>query len=266
MTYRSGKSKKTREYVNLALGLVAFSLFIYFWAEFRSIVYPAVEPFVRGYGGTKKGATVMPEFISSYFSARNELTQKNNDLELNVERLENTLAEREAFIREQFLVKDTAGIDTTAPVVIMYPLVQDITKLYSTILLSKGFKDGIEKESLVYIRGLQPVCEISEVHDHTSLCELLSKGGRETEGVTASSSVNLVLTGMGGGNFVTEIPKDTSVFVGEAVYLKSNPAYKVGTIISVQDDKQATGAVVYVRGAYNPVSSSVYYMNARYVP
>lgn len=266
MTYRSGRPKKTQKHINVALGLVAFLLFIYFWSEFRSVAYPVVEPLIRGYGGTKSGVKVMPEFISSYFSGRHELVQRNNQLELDIERLENTVAEREAFIREQQLLKDVSDIGSNTSAIVMYPVAEDRTKLYSTILLSKGFKDGIEKESLVYIRGLQPVCHIIEVYDHTSLCELFSKGGVETEGVTSSSSISLVLTGKGGGSFVAEIPKDTSVLVGEDVYLRSNPAYKIGTIISIQEDKQATGAVVYVRGAYNPVSSSVYYLNANYVP
>lgn len=266
MTYRSGRSKKTRGYVNLALGLVAFSLFIYFWSEFRSVAYPVVEPFIRGYGGTKSGMKIVPEFVSSFFSARSELLQKNNELELNVERLENALAEREAFIRERLLLNDVTTAENGAPVVVMYPVAQDITRLYSTILLSKGFKDGIEKEGLVYVRGLQPVCQIIEVYDHTSLCELLTKENKETEGVTASSSINLTLVGMGGGAFVAKLPKEVAVSIGEDVYLKSDPAYKLGMVVSVQDDKQATGAVVYIRGAYNPVSSSVYYWNARYVP
>lgn len=252
--------------MNGALGLVAFLLFVYFWSAFRAVAYPLIEPAVRGYGGTKSEIRIMPEFILSYFSMRHELVQKNNSLELALERLENTVAERDAFIREQLLLRDAAIPGGNVPVVVMYPVAQDITRLYSTILLSKGFKDGIEKEEIVYVRGLQPVCQIIEVRDHTSLCELLTKSDRETEVVTASSSINLTLVGIGGGGFVAKIPKETSVSVGEGVYLKSNPLYKVGSIISVQNDKQATGAVVYVRGAYNPASSSVYYLNAQYVP
>lgn len=266
MTYRSGRSKKTQKYINLLLGLIAFFLLVYFWGEFRSIVYPAVEASVREYGETKNMIKIMPGFIASYFSSRNHLVKEKDELERAIEHLENALAEKEAFIRERNFIKEGETAELPNPVMVMYPLAQDVTNVYSTMLLSRGFKDGIEKGGVVYVRGLQPVCEIVEVYDQTSLCELLSKGGREAEGVTSSSSISLVLTGAGGGNFVAEAPKGTEVSVGEDVYLRSNPAFKIGTIISIQDDQQATGAKLFIRGAYNPVTSSVFYVHTRYAP
>lgn len=266
MTYRSGRSKAAQKYINLALGLVAFSMFVYFWSEFRSTVYPTFEAFVRGYGGTKQGIKIMPSFVTSYFSSRTGLVQEKRDLELTVERLENILAEREAFIREQILIHGSGTPEGSSPVIVMYPIASDITKLYSTLLLSKGFRDGVEKGGIVYVRGLQPVCEVVEVYNETSLCELLSKGGRETEVVTASGSLQLILQGAGGGSFVAETPKGTAVLVGEQVYLRSDPSFVVGTVIAIQDDKQATGAKLFIRGAYNPITSSVFYIRVRHAP
>lgn len=189
----------------------------------------------------------------------------NKSLELEIEKLENSLAEKDAIIRESVLMQEGKDANSS-PVLVMYPVAEDITKLYSTILLSKGYKDGIEKGSLVYIRGMQPVCEIIEVYDKTSLCELLSRGNRTTEGVTSSSTITLSLVGEGGGSFVASIPKDMNVIVGESVYLRSNPTYMLGTVVMVKEDDQATGAKIYVRGAYNPVTSSVFYLKANYVP
>jgi cell shape-determining protein MreC len=266
MKYRSGKSRSGSRYINGVLGMLAFLLFIYYWPLFRGVVYPIVEPLVRGYGGSKSTIHIVPEFIAVYFSSRNALIEKNHALELAVERLENGVAQQDAILREQALIADVQSPGSTAPVIVLYPLAEDITKLYSTIILSKGFKDGIEKGGIVYIRGLQPVCEITEVYDRTSQCELLSKGNRETQAVTGSSTIMLTLKGEGGGSFIAETPKGTLVSVGEDVYLRSNPAYKLGTVVSVQDDEQATGATVYVRGAYNPVHSSVMYVHARYAP
>lgn len=221
---------------------------------------------MRGYGGTKQGLQIMPGFVTSYFSSRHQLVREKSDLELAVERLENVLAEKESFIREQNLLKEAEGTENPAPVMVMYPLAQDKTKIYSTILFSKGFKDGVEKGGMAYVRGLQPVCEITEVYNDTSLCELFSKGGREVEGVTSSSSITLVLTGSGGGSFVAETPQGTEAHVGEGVYLRSDPAFKLGTIISIKNDAQATGAKLFIRGAYNPVTSSVFYVRASYAP
>lgn len=218
------------------------------------------------YGGTKDTASFVPTFFSTYFSTRRELSKRNNDLELSIERLENQLAEKTGLLREYEALVGATVIATDASVIVMYPVMEDVTKLYSTIILSKGYKDGIEMGGLVYVRGLQPVCEIIEVYDRTSLCELLSKGKKMTEGVTASSSITLSLEGSGGGNYIGSTVKGSLVYVGEQVYLRSNPTYTLGTIVKVQEDDQDTGAKVYIRGAYNPVNSSVFYLNTRYVP
>lgn len=262
MKYHSGKTKRNK-YVNIVLGFIAFGLFIYFWPAFRSVAYPVAEPVMRGYSSTKIFAKIMPSFVTTYFVSHKTLADRNQLLEGEIERLENTLAEHDAYFREQLQVAQ-ASSTSSSPVIVLYPIAEDLSKLYSTMLLSKGYRDGIEKGSLVYIRGQQAVCDIVEVYDRTSLCELLSKGGRSTEGVTSSSTLTLSLIGAGGGNFTAEVPRGTSVSVGEQVYLRSDEKYTLGTIVDVKDEEQATGAKVFVRGMYNPVSSSIFYMHANY--
>jgi cell shape-determining protein MreC len=266
MTYLSGRARSRKKYLNAILGIIAFALFIYFWISVQNAAHPIVEPAARGYSGFKNAVFVLPASISTYFASRAALAQKNAELELMVEHLENQLAQKDALMRSA----EDAGLgsmsSSTRPVIVMYPVVEDMTHLYSTVLLSKGYKDGLEKGGLVYIRGQQAVCEIVEVYTTTSLCELLSKGGRSTEGVTSSSSLTLTLVGQGGGNFISDMPKVGDLSVGEVVYLRSNPALVLGTVVSVQSDDQATAAKVYVRGAYNPATSQVFYTNSKYVP
>ena len=212
MTYLSDKRQKSR-YLNITLGLIAFGLFVYFWPAFKSVAYPLAEPLVRGYGGGKTTIKVVPSFVSTYFVSHKTLADRNRDLEVTIERLENELAERDATIREINMAA-VVGASSSVPVIVLYPIAEDVTKLYSTILLSKGYKDGVEKAGIVYVRGQEPVCDIVEVYERTSLCELLSKGNRVTEGFTASSSIMLSLVGQGGGSFIAEVPNDTTVEVG----------------------------------------------------
>jgi cell shape-determining protein MreC len=191
------------------------------------------------------------------------LSHKIESLELDIERLENEVAEKDARIRA-YDEASAASEDHTASVVVMYPLAEDVTSLYSTILLSKGYKDGVEENAMVYVRGRQAVCTVIKVYNETSLCELLSKGRRVVEGVTASSSVTLSLVGEGGGSFIMQIPSDVPIDIGETVYLRSDHSFTLGTVVSIKKDEQATGSVLYVRGAYNPVTSSVLYTDITY--
>lgn len=260
MTYLSDKRRK-RTYWNIGLGLILFFLFVYFWPQFKAVSYPVVQPLVRWYGNTKVFASIVPSFITTYVTTHRELFARNVALEKEIERLENTVAEKDAMFRELALTVEGGNADSPTSVVVLYPLMEDKTKLYSTTVLSKGYKDGIEKGALVYVRGMQIACEIVEVYDKTSLCELISRGGRSTEGVTGTSTLTLSLIGVGGGDYVADLPKGTQVREGEKVYLRSNQAYVMGTIVRVTDDEQATGIRVYVRGAYNPAASSVFYIN-----
>jgi cell shape-determining protein MreC len=265
MTYRSGRLRKSRIYLNAALGIVAFSLFVYFWPQFRAEAYPLIEPLVRGYGVSKAVSAALPEAVSTYFSSHASLAGRNRELETDVEHLENVIAEKEALLREMNLLSRDVDEEAQVSVIVLYPIAEDISKLYSTILLSKGYKEGIENGSLVYVRGRQSVCEIVEVYDRTSLCELLSRGDRITEGVTGSSSITLSMSGEGGGNFLAEAPTGSKVEPGEDVYLRGNPSFKLGTIVSIVRDEQSTGSRIYVRGAYNPVTSSVFYIDREHV-
>jgi hypothetical protein len=266
MKYHSGREDRTkRRYINFILGFVAFALFIYFWTPFKQAAYPYMEPMMRAYSSSKLAGYLVPQFLRTYVSSRSSLEQKNKDMETTVERLENQLAEKDAQIRELSLTSSVVAPGSSNPIIVMYPIAEDITKIYSTVLLSKGYKDGVEKGSIAYLRGMQPACEIIELYDKTSLCELLSKSGRMTEGVTSSSSLLLMLEGQGGGNFVAEVPKGSDISVGERIFLRSNQAYMLGTVVSVEEEQQATGAKVYVRGSYNPVRSSLFYLEATHV-
>jgi cell shape-determining protein MreC len=266
MRYLSDRSKTRRRYINFALGFVAFILFVYYWPAIRTVAYPFAEPVMRGYGSTKNAVTIVPGFVSTYFTTHNRLSDRNSELEMEIERLENQLAEKDATLREEELLLGGEGQNQTSRVVMMYPIAEDVTRLYSTLLLSKGYREGVERASVVYVRGQQAVCEIVEVYDRTSLCELLSKGDRITEAVTSSSTVTLNLSGVGGGNFIAESPKGTNVLVGETVYLRSDQSFTLGIVVAVKEDEQSTGAKIYIRGAYNPIKSSVFYLRARYVP
>ena len=131
------------------------------------------------------------------------------------------------------------------------------------MLLSKGFKDGLQAGMVVYVRGRQGVCVIEEVHAATARCTLLSSGGVKTEGVivNASSTEVLPLEGDGGGSFIASVPKGANISLASTVVYKADPTIKLGTVVDIQDDPQDVFMRVYIRGAYNPVSSSVFYVD-----
>ncbi len=263
MIYLSGKAQKKRKYIRYVICAAIFIIVVFFWPTIRKVSFGVIEPAVIGYGNTKKSFTFFPEFFSTYLTSHQTLVTRQKVLELEVERLENVLADKDALLRER---EGSIGIHTSSTllasrVLTMYPLMEDITKVYSTVLLSKGFKDGVAVGSLVYVRGDQVVCTIKEVYIRSSLCSLMSSSGEVIEGVTSSSSIVLSLVGRG-GHFLADVVRDTPVQNGEIVYLRSNPRMIIGTIKQVANNNQDTSWHVFVEGAYNPANSSVFYVQA----
>ncbi len=256
MTYLSGKTQKRRDYRRYAFFVVIFLSIVIFWPSVKKFSYKILEPVLIRYGVTKQSFAVFPEFLSTYITSHKTLALKNKELTLEVERLTSALAEKDAYLRE--ISPGAVFLNENTPIV-MYPLLQDVTRLYSTILFSKGFKDGVTTESIVYLKGNQAVCKIKEVYTSSSLCLLLTSADATTEGVTSSSTVNLSLTGRG-GYYVANILRDTPVLKGELVYMKSNPKITLGTVREVSHNNQDTSWHVFIEGAYNPLTSSIFYV------
>lgn len=266
MTYLSGKQHKRKRFTRYFLYIIFIVVIIIFWVALKTKLYPVLEPIVMRYGSAKSVFANIPEFFSTYVTSRKNLIQKDKALEVTIEYLENEIAEKNAKLKELGLVVSDLGETATLTTIVMYPLMTDITGLYSTILLSKGYKDGVEKDAYVFVRGLQPVCIIKEVYTSTSLCQLISAGGSVIEVVAETSSSTTVafnLTGRGGGTFLGDVARDTPISVGDSVFLKSDQSMKLGTVVDVINNNQDTSWRIFVSGAYSPVTSSIFYIRKK---
>lgn len=263
MTYLSdNSSKKKSKRIRYGISFLVIVVLVVFWPFFKKTLYQVTEPFFGSYYTTSHSFSFIPSFVHTYVGSRKKLAEENIALQQKVELLENALAEKEAYYKEHGTeVSSTSSLhgETISPIVVMYPLMQDITSLYSTIILSKGFKDGVTVGATVFIRGRQAVCTVKEVSSLSSVCQLLTASGVVTEGVTSSSTVTLTLYGRG-GHFLANIPRDTPVTVGEKVYLRSDQGMVLGSIKQILDNNQDTSWHVFVEGAYNPITSSLFYV------
>jgi cell shape-determining protein MreC len=256
MTYHSVKKKQTPRIVYFGVVLFILAGVIFSWVHIRGALASIFVPFAESYGisTTFVGRAVVQ--MDTTLTSKHTLGVENAQLRLNVERLENELAENMAHTRELEDVV-TLATSTLSPVLVMYPLVTDYSRLYSSILLSKGFKSGISLNDIVYLRGRQAVCTIIEVRANSSLCKLFSAYDEQTEAVVGGTT--LFMKGNGGSSFVAEVTKDQHVEEGAVVYLKRDQTLSVGIVTQVDRDPQSAFWKIYVRGMYNPLSSMVFY-------
>ncbi len=264
MRYLSDNRPRAKKRIFLVLALVAIVYIMYAWSSVSAFLYARIEPLVSIYGGAKKVAGESGESLLLVTTSKTELYAENKSLMLYIEGLENQIAEKNAVLMEKNLLDEANS--TTSVATIIYPLTRDISSIYATILFSKGLAHDVRVGQIVYVRGMQPVCVVVEVYEKTSLCTLLSKGGVTTEAVivSPSSSLAVTLVGEGGGSFSVIVPKGIPVSLGDEVYLRSNQHMKLGTIVSIIENEQAIGSKLYIQGAYNPLTSSIFYISDIY--
>lgn len=124
-------------------------------------------------------SNVYTKLYSNFFSTSatelQALQNKINILENENSSLQNLL--RDASITEEFIRE---GRTQTIKSNIVF---NKSTLLYSELLLDKGGRDGINKNSLVFVSGLYPIGYISEVYDDSALLKLFTTNNLETIGI-----------------------------------------------------------------------------------
>lgn len=260
MTYLSDKKKQQSRWIRYS-ALVIFLLVIsIFWKQVRSVAYPVVIPVAQGVSNVLSGIFSMPSFFSTYLTSHKTSTEKIELLEKNIELLENRVASQDAEL-EHYIAKDELQSKGHLATLEVNMIAQDLYFLYSTMLISKGFTDGVEEGMIVYTRGYEPVGTVTEVYGDTALVSLLSSTGNKVNGFTGQNKITLPLVGDGGGNFISQIQKDIEVKIGDDIFLSQNPVMKVGNIVDIQGSAQDFFRTVYIRGAYNPAKQNNYFID-----
>ncbi len=256
MTYLSDKRKQnTRFKTVIGIFVIAAGL-TFFWKYIVVEVSPVTLPVVETYASSRDGVMGIPHTIASYFTSRNVYEERITYLEREIERLENVVA---IYTRTEGEVSaSTTAVENIA--IRAYPIIEDMTGIYDTVLISKGFVDGVIEGSKVYLRGRQVVGTITQVHKKTSLVSLYSASGSSVRGVIPELSLAFTLDGAGGGSFTAIMPKTLTPTEGMAVYLESDPTMILGTIVRIENDPQDVALRLDVRGVYNPSNSHTFYV------
>ena len=264
MTYLSARSKRNTKHIRIAV-LVIFVLIIsFFWKPIQRVMYPAVLPIINTYVSIRDTGSGFPHTLITFFTSRSEYETKIQSLETKIEYLENEVAIRNTSDENtisSITSTSTTFTPSTRKSLTLFPVVKDMSTLYNSIVLSRGFVDDLEEGSIVYVRGYQAVGYITTIYKTTSVMKLYSSSGEKVEGVVKDIDASVTLTGQGGGSYLIEVPKTINVQEGQIVYLAAQQDMPLGTIVSVLNDPQDTFTRAYVRGAYNPNKAHIFYVN-----
>ncbi len=253
MTYLSDREKRKKKIIIRTI-LAAFLIIIFiFWLRIRDSLVPVGDAVSSKLFLASQGIQDSYNSVSSFFTTKATYSKALDDLEKENDALKQELAS----IREG---SSTVSYADNRHVEV-HTLFSLLSTVYDTLLISKGFNDGITEGMIVYTDGYFPIGKVDEVHTTNSRVALLSRGGNEIEGYIPGSAVVIRLTGNGGGDFIATLPKPVPVAIGDSLYMKENPEMKIGTVVAIDNEPQSVSQVLHVRGAYTITSRSRYYVD-----
>ncbi len=112
---------------------------------------------------------------------------------------------------------------------------------YDTLLILKG-DNQIEVGDIVFTRGVY-IGDVESVDSYTAIVKLRSSDGEKT--LVKISNIEIEAEGKSGGQFISKVPKDTKIEIGDAVMVPELNYSLLGSVGQVVEDSIATFKTVY---------------------
>jgi len=125
---------------------------------------------------------------------------------------------------------------------------------YDTLVIDQGSRASVAPDALVTGPGGVPVGKVASVNAASARVTLFSSPGVATDAWIGQSRVAATLTGVGSGAFTAAVPKDTSIVVGDSVYVADNGAAAIGTVVRLDSDPSSTSMTLRIQPLINPFS------------
>ena len=263
-------------------GLILFIVAFIFWSKVRPVLYNIIETPLSGLISFNN-SVIDNISIVKYFKNKSALqaellnTQaklqdsenKNNSLRVDIDRI----ILRLSMMRQ-------GRIDSVEAFAIGSPN----GTLYKSLILNRGYRDGIEDGALVYTDNLSVVGRVEEIYGKTCRVTLFSKDGNEVKAIIESSGMPIKLLGIGGGSYIGYIVdasttitkyKELSEYASStAVSAELNAMASSTRIILAEDKDLIIGNIVSrvrvvdenkiritVLGDYDPRDLRAFYIN-----
>lgn len=191
-------------------------------------------------------------FFDSFANTR-KLTQENTRLQK-----ENTLLAREVeemkalgFNKEQKALglPPGSGSGVIGRIIAWPP-----QTAYDTVILSLSENAIIKKDSLVFLYGSIPVGKVVRSTGDTVEVKLFTSPGEVTQVFVGESDLATTMIGNGGGSAYVEIPRESPLGVGSAVFINSDEKLFLGRVGYVEDKETSPTKLGYV-SIYQIISS-----------
>ena len=256
MNYRLIRStKNASQRTKLILPLCIFGLVVAFHLLFPDILPSAAAYIARPLWRLEEAALDAARGMLGFFSSRDTLMSEVLRLEEELQEKEIELLDRTALALENRELIETFGRSPARKGILAAVLTSPPRSLYDTVVLDAGRREGVSEGSLVLV-GPVALGAIVRVASHTSVAELYSTAGVKTPMLVRRESISIPIQaiGMGGGAFTSVLPKETSVFEGDSVFMPGLVPILFGTVDSIESTPTGSFQTLYISSPVNITS------------
>ncbi len=125
---------------------------------------------------------------------------------------------------------------------------------YDTLVIDAGSADTVSAGDRVLAQGGVPLGTVVSVAAHTSRVQLFSAPTATTTAWVGPTREPIVLEGAGAGTFTAQVPKQTTITLGEAVFVPGAGIQPIGTVVHIDADPSAVMAALEIQPTVNPFS------------
>jgi cell shape-determining protein MreC len=245
--FSSTKKSSKKRTIIFSLVLV-FLILIFISSSFRNLVFLIGRPIWKLENAIETSLSDSWSLLSS----KQSLVEENRALRDAKNKTDYYSLVNDFLRQENTSLKEALGRkDEKSNSVLAYVLSKPGITLYDEMIVDAGSNFNVKVGDLVSADGTIVLGEIGEVFDKTSKVVLFSTPNRVTNVLLGPNSIQAEAKGVGSGNFVVRLPKETELKEGDTVIVPSISPNVFGIVEKIVSESTDTFQNVYFK---NPVN------------
>lgn len=201
----------------------------------RSLAMDALSPFFSVgnfiYGNFAK--------VPNFFSDKNKIIEKNNQLLSELENLRINIADYESVKSENQALREELKLKPVGNFIAAGVIARPPQIPLDSMLLDKGSTNGLNNGDLILAGDRILIGKIVEITKNRATVALNSFAGMVSYGYVARTNESIEVSGVGGGSIEVKVPIDFDIAVGDKIMTGGSLQFLVAVVGSIEEDRSS---------------------------
>ncbi|MEI6352925.1 MAG: rod shape-determining protein MreC [Candidatus Nomurabacteria bacterium] len=221
------------------------------------IFFPAIKSSFNDSGSKEENQMNMPNsFLSSvnnssnaftgffvgikdYFVSKKDLENQILDLKSQIQKSQYNSLLTSSVVSDKSLSKDGP--------VLAKKVFSDFTSIYDTVILNKGFLNGVEKGDIVFLYPNQLLGQIESINSNTSILSLYSKDKNKLEAVLKAKKSNDVIS-IDQSQSTTSSSSEEIISTSSSPFFSSSSVFNPNPNFKIKNDSGGSNIIIDIYG------------------